>query len=153
ASYADLAARLGPRALVCQTAPAGPELALGITRDPALGPLLVIGAGGLLVELLADRVVALPPVTEPLARQLLAGLRVSRLLAGVRGMPPAALDPVIAAITGLSQLACELGDDLQALDINPLICGPAGAVAVDALAIPRPAAGRTGAAGATTAAR
>src|SRR5205823_3442851 len=52
AGYADLAARLGPRALVCQTAPAGIELALGITRDPGLGPLLVIGAGGVLVELL-----------------------------------------------------------------------------------------------------
>jgi succinyl-CoA synthetase beta subunit len=54
----------------------------------------------------------------------------------VRGMPPAALGSVVAAITGLSQLAGELGDDLEALDINPLICGPAGAVAVDALAIP-----------------
>ena len=58
-------------------------------------------------------------------------------VAGLRGQPPADLDAVTAAITGLSQLAAELGDVLEALDINPLICGPAGAVAVDALAIPR----------------
>jgi acetate---CoA ligase (ADP-forming) len=44
---------------------------------------------------------------------------------------------VVRAITGLAQLACELGDDLAALDVNPLICGPRGALAVDALAIPR----------------
>jgi acetate---CoA ligase (ADP-forming) len=137
AGYAGLAARLGPRVLVSQAVPPGPELSLGIIRDPGLGPLMVVGAGGVLVELLADRAVALPPVGERLAAELLAGLRVSQLLAGVRGAPPAALGPVVAAITGLSELAGELGDDLEALDINPLICGPGRAVAVDALAIPR----------------
>jgi hypothetical protein len=70
-------------------------------------------------------------------------LRVAALLAGVRGQPPANLDAVADAIVGLSAIACELGSELEALDINPLICGPAGAVAVDALAVPRaPAASR-----------
>ena len=137
AAYQDLAERLGRRVLVCETIPAGPELSLGLARDHELGPLLVVGAGGVLVELLADRAVALPPVSPAQARRMLGTLRVSRLLAGVRGQPPADLDAVAAAITGLSQLAAELGDVLEALDINPLICGPAGAVAVDALAIPR----------------
>ena len=136
-AYQDLAERLGRRVLVCETIPAGPELSLGLTRDHELGPLLVAGAGGVLVELLADRAVALPPVSPVQARRMLGPLRVSRLLAGVRGQPPADLDAVTAAITGLSQLAAELGDVLEALDINPLICGPAGAVAVDALAIAR----------------
>jgi hypothetical protein len=77
-------------------------------------------------------------VDERLAAELLAGLRVSTLLAGVRGAPPADLGAVARAIAGLAQLAVELGDDLAALDINPLICGPAGALAVDALAIPAP---------------
>jgi acyl-CoA synthetase (NDP forming) len=137
AAYQDLATRLGRRVLVCETIPPGPELSLGLARDHELGPLLVVGAGGVLVELLADRAVALPPVSEAQARRMLGTLRVSRLLAGVRGQPPAALDAVTAAITGLSQLAAELGGVLEALDINPLICGPAGAVAVDALAIAR----------------
>ena len=137
AAYQDLAERLGRRVLVCETIPAGPELSAGLARDHELGPLLVVGAGGVLVELLADRAVALPPVTEAQARRMLGTLRVARLLAGVRGQPPADLDAVAAAITGLSQLAAELGDVLEAVDINPLICGPAAAIAVDALVIPR----------------
>ncbi len=137
AAYADVAGRLGPRVLVCQQVPPGVELALGIVADPQLGPLVVVGAGGVLVELLADRAVALPPVSAGQARRLLDGLRVGRLLAGVRGAPPADLDSVARAVAGLSDLAADLGDEIDALDINPLICGPDGAIAVDALAIPR----------------
>ncbi len=136
-AYADLAARLGPQVLVCQSVPPGVELALGIVADPELGPLVVVGAGGVLVELLADRRVALPPVSAGLAADLLAELRVRPLLDGVRGAGPADLDAVIQAIRGLSELAIELGSHLEALDINPLICGPRGAIAVDALAIVR----------------
>jgi acyl-CoA synthetase (NDP forming) len=136
AAYQDLAERLGRRVLVCETIPAGPELALGLARDHELGPLLVVGAGGVLVELLADRAVALPPVGPEQARAMVGELRVAALLTGARGQPAADLDAVVVAITGLSQLAAELGDALEALDINPLICGPHGAVAVDALAIP-----------------
>jgi hypothetical protein len=137
AAYQDLAERLGRRVLVCETIPAGPELSLGLARDHELGPLLVLGAGGVLVELLADRAVALPPAGPEQARQLIGQLRAAALLTGVRGQPAADLGAVTAAVTGLSQLAVELGDGLEALDINPLICGPHGAVAVDALAIPR----------------
>jgi acyl-CoA synthetase (NDP forming) len=137
AAYRNLSARLGPLVLVCESVPPGTELALGIARDADLGPLIVVGAGGVLVELLADRAVALPPVDEEQARRMIGRLRAGRLLAGVRGAPPADSDAVIRAITGLSALAAELGGELEALDVNPLICGPAGAVAVDALAIPR----------------
>jgi acyl-CoA synthetase (NDP forming) len=137
AAYRDLSARLGPRALVCETVPAGTELALGIARDADLGPLLVVAAGGVLVELLADRAVALPPVDEDQARRMIARLRARKLLAGARGAAAADIRAVIRAVTGLSALAIELGGELEALDINPLICGPSGAIAVDALAIPR----------------
>jgi len=137
AAYDDLAARLGPRVLVCETAAPGTEVALGLTRDPTLGPLLVIGAGGLLIEILAERAVVLPPVTRPQARAVLARLRLARILAGARGQPAADLDAIADAITGLSALACDLGDLLEALDINPLICGPAGAVAADVLVVAR----------------
>jgi acyl-CoA synthetase (NDP forming) len=138
AGYADLAARLGPAALVCETVPPGTELALGLVRDADLGPLIVVGAGGILVELIADRAVALPPLTTAQAAELLDGLKIGRLLAGTRGAAPADLGALARAITGLAELACELGDLIEALDINPLICGPHGAVAVDALVIPRP---------------
>lgn len=137
AAYADLAARLGPAALVCETVPHGTELALGVVRDPDLGPLIVVGAGGILVELIADRAVALPPLTHEQASELLTGLKVGKLLAGARGAAAADLDAIARAITGLGELACELGEHIEALDINPLICGPSGAVAADALIIPR----------------
>jgi acetate---CoA ligase (ADP-forming) len=136
-AYDDLADRLGPRVLVCETAAPGTEVALGLTRDPALGPLLVIGAGGLFIEILAERAVVLPPVTPAQARAVISRLRLARILAGARGQPAADLDAIADAMAGLSALACDLGDHLDALDINPLICGPDGAVAADVLAVPR----------------
>jgi acyl-CoA synthetase (NDP forming) len=140
AAYDDLAARLGPRVVVSETAAPGTELALGVVRDPALGPLLVIGAGGVLVEILAERAVLLAPVTRSAALAALRRLRIAPVLAGSRGQPAADLGAIADAIAGLSRLACDLGDALEALDINPLICAPAGPVAVDALLIPRPPA-------------
>ena len=137
AAYADMAGRLGPAVLVCETAGPGTELALGITRDPDLGPLVVVGAGGLLVEFLADRAVALPPVGPEAALRMLGRLRVAGLLAGVRGQPPADTSTIAEAVVAVSAIARELGDHLEALDINPLICGPGGAVAVDVLAVRR----------------
>jgi acyl-CoA synthetase (NDP forming) len=142
-AYADLSARLGPLALVCENVPAGTELAVGIAPDPDLGPLIVVGAGGVLVESLADRAVALPPVDERTARQMIGELRVHKLLSGVRGAPSADLAAVARAVASVSELAVDLGDRLLALDVNPLICGPNGAVAVDALAVPVEALRRT----------
>jgi acyl-CoA synthetase (NDP forming) len=139
AAYDDLAARLGPRVLVCETAAPGTELALGLVRDAALGPLLVISAGGVLIEIFAERAVLLAPVTRSAAVAALGRLRLAAVLAGTRGQPPADLGAIADAITGLSRLACDLGDALDALDINPLICGPSGAIAADALLIPAPA--------------
>ena len=139
AAYDDLAARLGPRVLVCETAAPGTELALGLVRDAALGPLLVISAGGVLIEIFAERAVLLAPVTRSAALAALGRLRLAAVLAGTRGQAPADLGAIAGAITGLSRLACDLGDALDALDINPLICGPSGAIAADALLIPAPA--------------
>jgi acyl-CoA synthetase (NDP forming) len=138
AAYDDFAARLGPNVLVSQTAPPGTELALGLVRDPALGPLLIISAGGILIEIFAERVVLLAPVTRPAALAAIQRLRLAPVLAGARGQPAADLDAIADAIEALSRLACDLGDALGALDLNPLICGPAGALAVDALLIPAP---------------
>jgi hypothetical protein len=96
----------------------------------------VIGAGGLLIEFFAERAVVLPPVTRATARAILGRLRVGTVLAGVRGQPPADLTAIADAIAALSSLAAELGDVLAALDINPLIGGPDGALAADVLAVP-----------------
>lgn len=135
-AYRDLAARLGPRVLVSGEAPAGVELALGIIRDPQLGPLVVVAAGGVLAELLTDRAVGLPPVTRERAAAMLDRLRIRPLLDGWRGGTPVDAEPVVDAIVALAVLAVELGDDLDALDVNPLIAGPTGALAADVLVVP-----------------
>jgi acyl-CoA synthetase (NDP forming) len=137
-AYRVLADRLGPRALVMAMAAPGPELALGVVRDPLLGPVVVVGAGGVLVEVLADRAVALPPVDLAGAERLLDRLAVRPVLDGVRGAPPSDVGAVAAAVVAVSLLAIELGDVIVALDVNPLRCGPAGAVALDALIESRP---------------
>lgn len=138
-AYDDLAARLGPRVLVSSSAAAGTELVLGITTDPMLGPLVVVGAGGVLVELLGDRGVALPPLCPERAHRLVDRLACRPLLAGVRGRPAADVTAVAAAVCAVGDLAVELGERIWALDVNPLIAGPDGAVAVDVLIVPRPA--------------
>ena len=136
-AYDDVAGRLGPLVSVSTMVPAGVELALGVVRDVQLGPLVLVAAGGVLVEVLADRVLAVPPLDRARAGALVDQLRVRPLLDGVRGRPAADLSPVLDAIVALSHLALELGDAVSAIDVNPLVCGPSGAVAVDALVLPR----------------
>jgi acyl-CoA synthetase (NDP forming) len=135
AAYGDLSARFGPRVTVTAMAGPGPELILGMARDPVLGPLVVVGAGGVLAEFLAERSVALPPLTPARAAAMLASLRVTQTLSGLRGGPPVDLDAVIAAIVAFSALMTDVGDQLSAFDLNPLICSPSGPLAVDALAV------------------
>ena len=137
AAYDDLAGRLGPSVSVQPEVPAGVEVALGLWRDPLVGPLVLVAAGGSLVELLAERSAALPPVDVGRARDLVARLRLSKLLAGFRGRPALATDALVDAVVGFSVLAHELGDLLDAVDVNPLIVGPDGVLAVDALVVPR----------------
>ena len=136
-AYGDLAARLGPRATVAAMAPAGVEVALGIVHDDTFGPLVVVAAGGVLVEVLHDRRLALPPVDRAGAMRLLDGLAIRPLLDGVRGAPPADIEALADAIVRLSLLATEVGDSIDALDVNPVIVSPKGCVAVDALVVPR----------------
>ena len=137
-AYREMTSRLGTEVLVEAMAPGGVELALGVVRDPQFGPMVMAAAGGELIEVLRDRRMALPPVDEPRARRLLDRLAVRPLLDGVRGRPPADLDAVVHALVRLSGLAADLGDLLEALDVNPLIAGPQGCIAVDALVVPRP---------------
>jgi acetate---CoA ligase (ADP-forming) len=137
-AYADLAERLGRRVVVQRQVPPGVEVALGIHRDPLVGPILLVGVGGALVELLAERAVALPPVDADLARRLVDGLRLATLLAGHRGAPAADVTGLVEAVVAVSRIALEVGDQLDALDVNPLVVHPGGVVAVDALVVPRP---------------
>ncbi len=132
-AYLELTQRLGPAVTVSTMARPGVDLSVGTFRDPLLGPLLVVGAGGTLVELLADRSVALPPVDLEDARRMVDGLRVRKLLDGHRGSDACDLDAVLRVIASISAMAFELGDVLRAVEVNPLRCSASGAVALDAL--------------------
>ncbi len=133
AAYDHITGRLGPLTIVAAMAPAGIEVALGVVRDETFGPLVVAAAGGVLVELLHDRALALPPLDVAGAHRLLDGLQIRPILGGVRGGAASDLDALARTLSRLSVLAADLGDLLGALDVNPVIVGPSGCVAVDAL--------------------
>jgi len=134
AAYTDVTDRLGPTVTVAAMAPPGVEVALGVVHDPTFGPLVLVAAGGVLVELLHDRVLAMPPLDVPAAQRMIDRLTMRPILDGVRGAPAADVDALARAISRLSVLAADLGDLLAALDVNPVIVGPSGCLAVDALA-------------------
>ncbi|HYY24603.1 MAG TPA: acetate--CoA ligase family protein [Candidatus Udaeobacter sp.] len=121
--------------VVQRMAPEGVEIILGIKRDPIFGPVIVCGFGGIFVELLKDVAIGIPPFSQEQARELIKRLRGWPLLTGVRGKPPADIDALCNAVAGLSQLAVSLRDQIETLDINPLVvhADARGAVAVDAL--------------------
>lgn len=126
-----------PRVSVQQQVAGVAELILGVRHDADFGPQLLVGFGGVLVEVLKDFRLAAVPLSPAAARALLDGLRLRPLLDGVRGAPAADVDAVVDAIVRLSWLAADLGDRLRELDVNPLIVGARGkgAVAVDGRAL------------------
>lgn len=113
-------------------APAGGhELIIGLARDPVFGPVILFGAGGTAVEVLADKALGLPPLTDDLARAMIAKTRVSRLLAGYRDQPAADLTAIAHVLDAISAMAVDLPDILE-LDINPLRADAKGVLALDA---------------------
>jgi acyl-CoA synthetase (NDP forming) len=109
------------------------ELIVGIKRETGFGLALVIGAGGILVELLKDSRSLLLPTTDGAIRQALSSLRSAALLQGFRGREAADLEALVAAIRAVADYACENAGQLLELDVNPLLVGAQGTTAVDAL--------------------
>ena len=136
--YRDLEARLGPRALLSQMVGEGIEIALGIVNDSQFGPIIMVAAGGILVEILDDRKMAMCPVSAARAEAMLGSLKLHRLLLGSRGRPAVNLQALIDSIVCLSQLAWVLRDTIAEIDINPIIANPGEAIAVDALVVLKP---------------
>ena len=123
--------------LVQPMVPQGIELVVGARIDPLFGPLVVVGLGGILVELLRDSVVALAPVGAAEARGMLDRLKGAALLRGFRGMPPVGLDRLAGIIQRVSELAVDQQDGIAEIDVNPVICASDRQVAVDALIVRR----------------
>jgi acyl-CoA synthetase (NDP forming) len=137
AAYRDIERRLGARMLLTQMVEKGTELALGGLGDPQFGALLILSAGGTLIELMEDRAFALAPVDELEAERKLDGLKVRKLLNGVRGGKPAHLPSLHLAIARFSAMLKDLDGLIAEVDVNPLIAGPTACIAVDALIVPK----------------
>jgi acetate---CoA ligase (ADP-forming) len=115
----------------------GVEVLLGMVHDPQFGPLLLVGLGGVLVEVLKDVAFAKPPISAHQAEQLWLSLRGSVLLKGFRGRPPADLPALVQATVAFSHLIQDQGDFFEGIDVNPLVVLPQGqgVKALDALFI------------------
>ena len=142
----DVAARL-PDArldgvLVAPMRAGGVELVVGVNRDPVWGPMLVLGLGGIFVEVLRDVAIRPLPVTEADVREMLAGLRGAAVLTGTRGRAPVDLDRVATAVVALTRLAEALEPSVQSIEINPLRADADAVEALDALIVWRDSSGR-----------
>jgi acetyltransferase len=111
--------------------PGAQELIIGAASDPVFGPVILFGQGGIAVETIADRAVALPPLNSVLARDLIGRTRVARLMAGYRDRLPVDSDAVCDALVKLSCLLADLPEVLE-LEINPLLADHEGILALDA---------------------
>jgi acetyltransferase len=119
--------------LVQPMAPPGRDLLLGVVHDAQFGPLVVIGLGGIYVEVLRDTAMRLAPVSPAEALRMLDELKTVALLRGVRGEPPVDFSAVAEVISRFGQLAMDC-PDLTEMELNPLVASPTGVVAVDARA-------------------
>lgn len=109
------------------------DLIIGITRDPAHGFVLTIGAGGIFAEVIEDTVSMLVPVDENEIKQALTRLKVYKVTAGYRGRPAADFGSICQAVEALQSYVLANADRVEEIEVNPLICTPTRAVAVDAL--------------------
>jgi acetate---CoA ligase (ADP-forming) len=120
-----------------QVASAVAEMIIGVKRDPSFGLVLVVGAGGILVEMVQDAATLLLPTDRAEVERAIRGLKAATLLAGYRGKPAADMDAVVDAVMAVAGFAEANRDRLMELDVNPLLVLPKGqgAVAVDALIV------------------
>jgi succinyl-CoA synthetase beta subunit len=134
AAYEDLVGRLAPPAVSVEEMAhlgQGVELIVGCVRDRTFGPVVMVGIGGVFAEVLADTALAIAPVSEAAARQLLLSLRGAPLLLGARGRDPVDLHALSALVSRVSHLAAA-HPELVELELNPVLAGSSAAVALDA---------------------
>jgi len=135
----DPAARID--GVLCQQMATGAvaEAIVGLLIDPQFGPAVIFGMGGIMVEVLGDRALGIPPLDRDTARCMIEQTRTSRVLKGFRGAPPADVEALVDVLIAVGNLALDWSERIEALDINPLLILPEGrgAVAVDALLVLR----------------
>jgi len=133
AAYEDISTRLGPGTMVSRQADAGVEIGLGSITDLQFGPVVIVSAGGMLIETLADTVALLPPVDSFRARRAIESLDVAALLSGARGSAAADIEALAELVARFSELVADQSGVIDALELNPVIAGREAATAVDVL--------------------
>jgi acetate---CoA ligase (ADP-forming) len=123
--------RIGAPVIVQRYLKGGTELLAGVVQDPVFGPLVAFGPGGVFAELIGDAAFRIAPLTDVDAEELVTGGKAGRLVAGFRGAPPADGAALTDLVHRLGRLAEDV-PDVSELDLNPVIAGPDGCVAVDA---------------------
>jgi acetyltransferase len=118
--------------------PDAEELIVGVSEDRLFGPTILFGQGGTRVEVVGDTAIALPPLNPVLARDTMARTRVWNLLQGYRDRPAADLDAIALTLVRISRMVADLAEVAE-LDINPLLAGASGVLALDARVVVRPA--------------
>lgn len=136
AAYDDLAARLGPRVLISAMARGQAEMAFGLVRDPQFGSFVMVAFGGVWIEVLKDSQLVMAPVGRDDAARAIGALKMAKVLDGLRGAPPCDREALIGTFVRLGDLAADLGEQIAELDINPVMVGAGGVVAVDSLIVP-----------------
>jgi acetyltransferase len=128
-----LSKTLGKGQLLIQEMVQGTEVLIGARTDPQYGPFLVVGLGGILVEVLKDVSIRLLPIDEREAREMLEALRGYKVLEGVRGQTPRDIDALVKAMIGLSDIFAAHRNHLSDMEINPIMVRAkgSGVVAVD----------------------
>ena len=109
----------------------GTEMILGARKDPVFGSVIMVGRGGVATEIWGDTALGFPPLNEHLADRMLRSLRVFPLLSGFRGRSPVDLEQLKKVMMRFSYLVCD-NPEIDEIDINPLLCGPGGILALDA---------------------
>jgi acetate---CoA ligase (ADP-forming) len=125
--------------LVCEYIAGGMELVLGLHRDREMGPIVMAGSGGILLELTKDVAFAAPPITVAKARAMLARTQAAQLLSGYRGQSGLDVEAVVDALVALGRIAEDLSSVVQSIDVNPFAVLSRGGIALDALLIMRAA--------------
>ena len=123
--------------LVAKQISGGVEMVIGVHRDPEVGPVVMVGAGGVLLELVEDVSFGPPGLDHARALDMISRLRSARLLAGYRGAPACDVTALAQTLVNLGALAHELGGHIDAVDVNPIIVLPEGAYALDGLVVLR----------------
>jgi acetate---CoA ligase (ADP-forming) len=121
--------------LACEMVTGGVETVVGMSHDDLFGPVVMVGLGGILVEVLEDVTFRVPPFGRDEAERMLHELRGYRLLEGARRTEPADIGALVDVIMKVQRLAMDLADDVAELDVNPLVVRARGAVALDALVV------------------